>query len=92
MTEKEILQLITRPETDSDRVLRLAAEHNTDLPDWCANRRRRHRLLTDAVIAASVIAFVVITTLPDADGHYISDAPARTETLNNIDQTLFASL
>ena len=48
--------------------------------------------MTDAVIAASVIAFVVITTLPDADGHYISDAQARTETLNNIDQTLFASL
>ena len=92
MTEKEILQLITRPETDSDRVLRLAAEHNIDLPDWCAHRRRRHRLVTDAVIAASVIAFVVITTLPDADGHYISDAQARTETLNNIDQTLFASL
>ena len=92
MTEKEILQLITRPETDSDRVLRLAAEHNTDLPDWCAHRRRRHRLVTDAVIAASIAAFVVVTTLPKPDGHYISDAQARTETLNNIDQTLFASL
>jgi hypothetical protein len=92
MTEKEILRLITRPETDNVRVLRLAAEHNTDLPDWCAHRRRRHRLVTDAVIAASVIAYVVITTLPDADGHYISDTQARTETLNNIDQTLFASL
>jgi hypothetical protein len=92
MTEKEILRLITRPETDNDRVLRLAAEHNTDLPDWCAHRRRRHRLVTDAVIAASVIAYVVITTLPDADGHYISDTQARTETLNNIDQTLLASL
>ena len=84
--------MITRSETDSDRVLRLAAEHNIDLPDWCAHRRRRHRFVTDAVIAASVIAFIVITTLPDADGHYISDAQARTETLNNIDQTLFASL
>ncbi len=92
MTEKEILQLITRPETDNDRVLRLAAEHNTDLPDWCAYRRRRHRLVTDAVIAASVIAFVVVTALPKPDGHYISDAQARTETLNNIDLTLFASL
>ena len=92
MTEKEILQLITRPETDSDRVLRLAADHNTDLPDWCAHRRRRHRLVTDAVIAASVIAFVVVTALPKPDGHYISDAQARTETLNNIDQTLFASI
>lgn len=92
MTEKEILRLITRPENDNDRVLRLAAEHNTDLPDWCAHRRRRHRLVTDAVIAASVIAYVVITTLPDADGHYISDTQARTETLNNIDQTLLASL
>ena len=91
MTEQEIYQQITC-KSDNDRVLRLAAEHNTDLPDWCAYRRRRHRLVTDAVIAASVIAFVVITILPDADGHYISDALARTETLNNIDQTLFASL
>ena len=92
MTEKEILQLITRPETDSDRVLSLAAEHNADLPGWCAHRRRRHRLVTDAVIAASIAAFVVVTTLPKPDGHYISNAQARTETLNNIDQTLFASL
>ena len=92
MTEKEILQLITRPETDSDRVLRLAAEHNADLHQWCVRRRRMHRLVTDAVIAASVIAFVVITALPDTDGHYISDAQARTETINNIDQTLLASI
>ena len=92
MTEKEILHLITTPESDNDRVLRLAAEHNADLPDWCAHRRRRHRLVTDAVIAASVIAFVVITALPDADGHYISDTKARIETLHNIDQTLFASI
>lgn len=91
MTEREIYQQIIC-KTDSDRVLRLAAEHNTDLPDWCAHRRRRHRLLTNAVIAASVIAFVVVTALPKPDGHYISDAQARTETLNNIDQTLFASL
>ncbi len=92
MTEKEILQQIIRLETDNDRILRLAAEHNADLHQWCVRRRRMHRLVTDAVIAASVIAFVVITALPDTDGHYISDAQARTETLNNIDQTLFASL
>lgn len=91
MTEQEIYQKIIC-KSDSDRVLRLATEHNTDLPEWCAHRRRRHRLLTDAVIVVSVIAFVVITALPDADGHYISDAQARTETLNNIDQTLLASL
>lgn len=91
MTEREIYQQIIC-KTDNDRVLRLAAEHNTDLHQWCTRRRTMHRLVTDAVIAASVIAFVVITTLPDADGHYISDAQARTETLNNIDQTLFASI
>ena len=92
MTEKEILHLITPPESDNDRVLRLAAEHNADLPDWCAHRRRRHRLLTNAVIAASVIAFVVVTALPKPDGHYISNTQARTETLHNIDQTLLASI
>ena len=92
MTEKEIVQMIKCPESDRDRVLRLAAEHNSDLHQWCVRRRTMHRFVTDAVIAASVIAFVVITALPDADGHYISDAQARTETLNNIDQTLFASL
>lgn len=92
MTEKEILQQIIRLETDNDRILRLAAEHNADLHQWCVRRRRMHRLVTDAVIAASVIAFVVITALPDTDGHYISDAQARTETLNNIDQTLLASI
>lgn len=91
MTEREIYQQIIC-KTDNDRVLRLAAEHNIDLPDWCAHRRRRHRLVTDAVIAASVIAFVVVTALPKPDGNYISDAQARTETLNNIDQTLFASI
>lgn len=93
MTEKEIFQQITGPETDRDRVLRLAAEHNADLPVWCARRRRRHRLVTDAVIAVSVIAFVVVTTLPKPDSHYISNAQARTEILHTIDQTtLFANL
>ena len=92
MTAKEILQQIIRLETDNDRILRLAAEHNADLHQWCVRRRRMHRLVTDAVIAASVIAFVVITALPDTDGHYISDAQARTETINNIDQTLLASI
>ena len=91
MTEQEIYHQITR-KADSDRVLRLAAEHNTDLHQWCTSRRTMHRLVTDAVIAASVIAFVVVTALPKPDGHYISDAQARTETLNNIDQTLFASI
>lgn len=93
MTEKEILQQITRPETDSDRVLHLAAEHNADLHQWCARRRRRHRLVTDAVIAASIAGFVAITALPDADGHYISNAQAHTETLYTLNQTaLLASL
>ena len=92
MTEKEILQLITRPEIDNDRILRLAAEHNADLHQWCVRRRRMHRLVTDAVIAASVIAFVVVTALPKPDGHYISNTQARTETLHNIDQTLLASI
>lgn len=92
MTEKEILQLITRPESDSDRVLRLAARHNADLPDWCARRRRRHRLVTDAVIAASIAAIVVVTALPDTDGHYISSVHTRNETLHTIEQTMIASI
>ena len=98
MTEKEILKLIDMPSAwpttgpDRDRVLRLAAEHNSDLHQWCVSRRRRHRLVTDAVIVASIAAFVVVTALPKPDGHYVSNAHARTETLNNIDQTLLASL
>ena len=92
MTEKDILQLINHPENDRDRVLRLAAEHNTDLHQWCTRRRTMHRLVTDAVISASVIAFVVVTILPKPDGHYISDAQVRTETLHNIDQILLASI
>jgi hypothetical protein len=91
MTEQEIYQQIIC-KSDRDRVLLLAAEHNADLHNWCVHRRRRHRLMTDAIIAASVIAFVVVTTLPKPDGHYISNAQARTETLNNIDQTLIASI
>lgn len=92
MTEKEILQLITGPESDSNRVLRLASEHNADLHVWCVRRKKVHRLVTDAVIAASVIVFVVVTALPKPDGHYISDTLTRTETLHAIDQTLLASL
>lgn len=87
MTEKEILQLITSPETDHDRVIRLAAEHNADLHQWCIRCRRMHRLVTDVVIAASVIAFVVIVAMPDPDGHYVSSAQARTATINTIEQT-----
>ena len=91
MTEQEIYQQIIC-KSDRDRVLRLAAKHNVDLSGWCARRRRHHRLMTDTVIAVSIAAVVVVTTLPDADGHYISNAQARTETLNNIDQTLIASI
>lgn len=56
MTEKEILQLITRPETDHDRVIRLAAEHNADLPGWCARRKRRWQIVTVAMAATMVTA------------------------------------
>lgn len=92
MTEKEILQQITRQETDIDHVRRLAAEHNADLSRWCARRKTMYRLFTDTVIAVSVATLVVITVLPDPDGHYLSNAQARKETLQNIDQTLIASL
>lgn len=89
MTEKEILQLITpKKNPDRQRVRLLAKEHNSDLHTWCVRRRIRHRLLTDAVIAASVTAFVVITTLPEPDGHHLSNIQYRTETLRNIEQTL----
>ena len=60
MTEKEILQLITTPESDSDRVLRLAAEHNADLPGWCAHRRRRHRTVVVTVATTMVaVSFLI---------------------------------
>ena len=54
MTDREILQLINRPESDRDRVLRLAAKHNADLPGWCARRRRRHHAAVVAVVTALV--------------------------------------
>ena len=92
MTEKEILQQITRQETDIDHVRRLADGHNADLSRWCARRKTMYRLLTDTVVAVSVAIFLVVTVLPDPDGHYLSNAQARKETLQNIDQTLIASL
>lgn len=65
MTEKEILQLITRPKTDNDRVLRLAAEHNADLPGWCARRKRRGYIATVAVATAIVAASFLMPNRSD---------------------------
>ena len=60
MTDKEILQLINRPESDRDRILRLAAEHNSDLPGWCARRSRRYRTAVVAVATAMVAASFLV--------------------------------
>ena len=96
MTKKVLLQRLEsdaeRYRHDREHVADLAARHNADLPNWCARRRWHHRLVTDAVIAVSIAAFVVITVLPNTDGHYISNAQTRTETLHTIDETLLASL
>lgn len=60
MTEKEILQLITRPETDRDRVLRLAAEHNADLHRWVVRRGWRQRAAAVAAAATMVVASLLV--------------------------------
>lgn len=93
MTDNELLKLITdKQEPEYQFVRRLAAEHNADLHRWCRHRRTMYRLVTDTTISVSLMVLVIVTLLPKPDGHYISDAQARTETLNNIDQTLLASL
>ncbi len=62
------------------------------LAEWCHRWERRQRATRTLIGAAAVVAVIAIAATPDPDGHYVSDAQARTETLNNIDQTLFASL
>lgn len=63
------------------------------LAEWCHRRERRQRATRALIGAAAVVAVMAIAASPDPDGHYVSSAQARAETLNTIEQTtLLASL
>jgi len=61
--------------------------------DWVDRRERQRQRATRTLIGtAAVVAVIAVATMPDPDGHYISNVQARTETLSHIDQTLYAKL
>ena len=57
------------------------------LAEWCHRRERRQRATRALIGAAAVVAVMAIAASPDPDGHYVSSAQARAETLNTIEQT-----
>lgn len=62
------------------------------LAEWCQRRKRRQRATRTIIGIATVVAVTVITSLPDPDGHYVSNLQAREEIINTLDQTLIAKL
>ena len=57
MTEQKMKQLLDSEALDHIRIL--AAEHNADLPQWCARQRRRDAL-TRTAIAVCFFAFFAL--------------------------------
>ena len=57
MTEQKMKQLLDSEVLDHIRIL--AAEHNADLPQWCARQRRRDAL-TRTAIAVCFFAFFAL--------------------------------
>ncbi len=58
------------------------------LAEWCHRReRQRHRTTRTLIGAAAVVAVIAIAASPDPDGHYVSSAQARVETLQTIEKT-----
>lgn len=57
------------------------------LAEWCHRRERRQRATRTLIGSAAVVAVMAIAATPDPDGHFVSSAQARTETLNTIEQT-----
>ena len=56
--------------------------------DWVDRREHQRQRVTRTLIgAAAVVAVIAIAASPDTDGHYVSSAQARAETLNTIEQT-----
>lgn len=62
------------------------------LAEWCQRRKRRQRAMRTIIGITTMIAVIVIISLPDPDGHYVSNLQAREEIINTIDQTLLAKL
>ena len=57
------------------------------LAEWCHRRERRQRVTRTLIGAAAVVTVIAIAATPDPDGHYVSSAQARTESLHTIEQT-----
>ncbi len=57
------------------------------LAEWCHRRERRQRATRTLIGAAAVVAVIAIATMPDPDGHYVSNVQARTATLHTLEQT-----
>ena len=57
MTEQKMKQLLDSEVLDHIRIV--AAEHNADLPQWCARQRRRDAL-TRTAIAVCFFAFFAL--------------------------------
>lgn len=57
------------------------------LAEWCHRRERRQRAARTLICAAAVMAVIAIAASPEPDGHYVSSAQARVESLNTIEQT-----
>ena len=57
------------------------------LAEWCHRRERRQRVTRTLIGAAAVVTVIAIAATPDPDGHYVSSAQARTESLHPLEQT-----
>ena len=71
---------------------RMRSEAGIRFGPWFRRERRRNRMARAAIGVAMVVALAIIAAMPQPDGHYISDAVSRAETLQSIDKTLFAML
>lgn len=59
--------------------------------DFC-RMRRRTRWINSAIVCVATVVMALMVLQPSPDGFYASNQSHRITTLNNIDQTLVASL
>lgn len=57
MTEQRMKQMLDSEALDHIRIL--AAEHNADLPQWCARQRRRDALTRTAIAVCFFALFAI---------------------------------